>query len=277
MSFLRDITMFINDFQYSRDTTFGAWYVPWIGIGVYVCIVYVLFFEMYVKHEPYRLVHFSRIHNVILCIWSGIMMIAILYHLGYHILVRRRSIKYVIMDPDLEVYESMQFWFYLYYLSKYYELIDTFILLLKKKRVIFLHLWHHAIMMYFGWLWIDAKFTVLCYGTWLNNLIHVLMYYYYFVSTFGVRVWWKRHLTKLQIIQFILMHLLMFYWCSQCFEVKDNWRHYDFLYGDVRCSSNYTKPWVILVTQVVILSFLVLFAHFYYQQYTFKKNKGKKA
>lgn len=35
---------------------------------------------------------------------------------------------------------------YIFYLSKYYEFVDTFILVLRKKPVIFLHVYHHAVM-----------------------------------------------------------------------------------------------------------------------------------
>jgi len=38
----------------------------------------------------------------------------------------------------------------------------------------------------------------------LNLMVHVFMYYYYAVATLGYKVWWKRHLTTLQIAQFII-------------------------------------------------------------------------
>jgi hypothetical protein len=37
----------------------------------------------------------------------------------------------------------------------------------------------------------------------LNLTVHVVMYYYYFITTArpGVKLWWKRYLTALQISQ----------------------------------------------------------------------------
>ncbi|KAG0645797.1 Fatty-acid synthase [Hyphodiscus hymeniophilus] len=59
--------------------------------------------------------------------------------------------------------------YYLNYLVKYFELIDTVFLMVKKKP-----------------------------------LIHVVMYWYYFQSARGVRVSWKEWITRLQIAQFVI-------------------------------------------------------------------------
>ena len=47
---------------------------------------------------------------------------------------------------SLEVHDNpyLHLFYYLNYLLKYYEFIDTYIIILKKKNVIFLHWYHHA-------------------------------------------------------------------------------------------------------------------------------------
>jgi len=99
---------------------------------------------------------------------------------------------------------------HLYYLSKVVEFIDTFIMILRKKfdQISFLHIYHHVSVLIMWW------FNVYFYpggeaypSAWLNSFVHVWMYSYYFLSTIGYEVWWKRFLTQLQISQLSLFVL----------------------------------------------------------------------
>jgi fatty acid elongase 3 len=80
---------------------------------------------------------------------------------------------------------------YVFYLSKFYELIDTMILALKKKTIIFLHWYHHAIVVLSVWSWMEARFAVCMFAMLLNTFVHIWMYWYYFATSLGWKVWYK--------------------------------------------------------------------------------------
>eukprot|EP01060_Flectonema_neradi_P033630 TRINITY_DN569_c4_g1_i1.p1 TRINITY_DN569_c4_g1~~TRINITY_DN569_c4_g1_i1.p1 ORF type:complete len:264 (+),score=37.09 TRINITY_DN569_c4_g1_i1:49-840(+) len=95
---------------------------------------------------------------------------------------------------------------YIFYLSKFFEFTDTFIMILRKKfnQVSFLHVYHHASIS--AVVWVYLRYThggddYLAVG--FNSFVHVLMYSHYFVTTFGVSAPWKSLLTSLQLLQFI--------------------------------------------------------------------------
>ena len=99
---------------------------------------------------------------------------------------------------------ALYYWSYLYYLSKYYELIDTVLQLLKGRPPphFFLHVYHHAVVLLMAWSWLEYVQTLQFGGLLFNTAVHVLMYYYYFRRVLALPVPWKRFVTQFQIIQF---------------------------------------------------------------------------
>ncbi|XP_060528424.1 elongation of very long chain fatty acids protein 7-like [Cylas formicarius] len=101
---------------------------------------------------------------------------------------------------------------WIYYMNKLVELLDTVFFILRKKynQVTYLHLYHHTLMPVAAY--VGVTFLPGGHGSLLgliNSFIHVIMYTYYFLSSFGPEVrkylWWKRHVTKLQLVQFAIV------------------------------------------------------------------------
>lgn len=147
---------------------------------------------------------------------------------------------------------------HLIFYLRYLEFMDTFLLILKKKKnqLSFLHIFHHAIvptLMYIG-----LKFNPLPFNCMLpitNLFVHVIMYGYYGLSTFGPSVtkwlWWKKYLTSLQISQFALLiihslHPILLYWFSPGCKISLS---------------------VIIVNTIIGFTFLSLFVSFYRSTY----------
>lgn len=101
---------------------------------------------------------------------------------------------------------------YLFFITKLIELLDTvfFVLRKKKEQITFLHVFHHSLVPIFCWIGLKlAPGGPNGFFPLINSFIHVLMYTYYALTTFGTTVqpylWWKKYLTKLQMVQFVLV------------------------------------------------------------------------
>ncbi|XP_040830264.1 elongation of very long chain fatty acids protein 1 isoform X2 [Ochotona curzoniae] len=157
------------------------------------------------------------------------------------------------------VYEMVRVaWLFLF--SKFIELIDTVIFILRKKdgQVTFLHVFHHSVLPWSWWWGVKvAPGGMGSFHAMINSSVHVVMYLYYGLSALGPvaqpYLWWKKHMTAIQLIQFVLvsLHISQYYFMPSC---------------------NYQYPIIIHLIWMYGTIFFVLFSNFWYQSYT----KGKR-
>jgi len=192
-------------------TPFDAIQAPFVGIATYLVVIGLLHFWRQNK-KPFELSYLLAAHNLFLCFLSLIMVvgisgrvISILYKFGpYHLYCGIYS------DED----EKLYLWSNLFYISKYYELIDTIFVVLRGKPLTFLHVWHHASVVYVCWLANQHQIVMGWITCFQNCLIHVIMYYYYAMQSLQKRdFWWRKYLTTIQIIQFVVDIISSTFFC----------------------------------------------------------------
>ncbi|CAI5465945.1 unnamed protein product [Closterium sp. Yama58-4] len=202
----------VQNFEWKVDET----PVSNLALMLCTCIGYVTFilglkwFRTKNKMAPVNLGYLPAIHNLILCLWSLAMFLG--------------TIHAMLLDSEINKYDTgmgkytwllcfpstvkpvgyLWFWSYVYYLSKYYELLDTVILVLKNKPLSFLHVYHHATIVFLCWLWLTNTQSLQIIAITINTGIHVMMYFYYFMHSIGMPPPWKMFVTNSQIIQFMI-------------------------------------------------------------------------
>lgn len=105
---------------------------------------------------------------------------------------------------------------FLFYLSKYWELADTALLVVKRRQPSYLQVYHHAGTAYGAWLLCLTHVPVMFIFVGLNAVVHTIMYFYYAATVCGYRFPGKAGITSMQIGQFYFGILI----CMPAFFVR---------------------------------------------------------
>jgi len=149
------------------------------------------------KLDRQTVYNFSIVHNLTLHLFS-------LY--TFTNLFRVLLLKGVSSDSGFYFNEpGVRGLLFCFYLSKYYEYVDTMILYAKKKQPIFLQKFHHIGATFVWHLGYIYEFEGVYFASLINSGIHTVMYYYYFLSMFdNVRPYinrYKVYITSAQVGQ----------------------------------------------------------------------------
>ncbi|GMR45287.1 hypothetical protein PMAYCL1PPCAC_15482, partial [Pristionchus mayeri] len=166
------------------------------------------------------------------------------------------SISYTV-DPG----QTAALWAVCFAWSKIFELGDTIFVILRKKKLIFLHWYHHAVVLVYVW---HSAREVVAGGRWfitMNYFVHSLMYAYYAISAAGFRL--PRSLsmtiTALQTTQMLIgvaISFIVFYLKLQGNIIQQSFENLYFCFA-------------------IYASFAVLFMNFFRKSYLKEDDKLK--
>ena len=234
-----------------------SWQLPAVALPCYLLVVAVLKIATDRMDKPFELKPALILHNGFLCILSFAMAF---FTLAESLFNAQWSLDQLYCDSNYEVLTGrLWFWCFVFYLSKYLEFLDTVLLLLRKRPLLFLHVWHHSSIAVLCLLFMRTGTTFYWSGVVINATIHTFMYYYYAIASLGRTVSWKKWMTKGQLIQF-------------CWGIS-SWVPYLFVCPNVSDESYRLQ----FINWGVLGSYLVLFMLFFRKTYSASKSaKGKK-
>ncbi|XP_010272821.1 PREDICTED: elongation of fatty acids protein 3-like [Nelumbo nucifera] len=151
---------------------------------------------------PFLLRLISAVHNLILLVLSLIMAVGCTLSTA----AQKPDTRWIFCFPPNQTLPrgSVFFWAYVFYLSKILEFIDTLLILLRSnRRLTFLHVYHHAVVVVMCYLWLHTSQSLVPVALVTNASVHTLMYGYYMLCSLGKRPPWKRLVTDCQIVQFV--------------------------------------------------------------------------
>ncbi|KDN47753.1 putative FEN1-fatty acid elongase [Tilletiaria anomala UBC 951] len=205
------------------------------------------------------------VHNVALTIGSALLLGCMLEEIWP--IFRERGLFYAICGAGAWTMRMETFYIINFYF-KFWELIDTIFLVLKKKPLQFLHVYHHSAtaLLCFSQLHghTSVSWVVIC----LNLAVHVLMYFYYALTSLKIPCPWKKAVTTSQIVQFVI-DLFVVYFASYNYAANT---YLPWLPHVGTCAG---AEYAAISGCVCLTSYLFLFIAFY--QRTYKKAANARA
>lgn len=217
------------------------------------------------------------LHNVFLCahaVWTFVGMLRCFGRTAASIALKYNSshglsnFVYAVCDVEDGVFKqdsltrNLTIYGWWFYMLKFYEVLDTVVILLKGRPSSLLQSYHHAGAMMCMWSGIRYRSPPIWIFVVFNSFIHSLMYFYFSLCCLKIRVpvIVKRVLTSLQISQFIVggslavFHAFVWYYDQQSNSYNS-------------CISLADQALPLMINVAYLTPLTMLFAAFYIESY----------
>lgn len=166
--------------EYAQATR-GIWWASYVASVFYLISLYVGQ-RMMKDRKPFDLKGLLCAWNLFLSVFSFIGAVRCGTHLI--MMLSQHGFDYTLCRTAALSYGSgpVGLWTMLFVYSKYFELIDTVFLVLRKKKVGFLHWYHHFTVLTYCWHSYSWEMPSGIYFVAMNYTVHAVMYFYYFLA-----------------------------------------------------------------------------------------------
>ncbi|CAE6457818.1 unnamed protein product [Rhizoctonia solani] len=145
--------------------------------------------EVMRTREPMKLTTLFQFHNLYLTTGSGLLLLLMVEEVFP---IWWKNGLFNAMCAESSWTPRLEFYYMINYYIKYIELADTVFLVLKKKPLAFLHVFHHAATALLCFTQLNGRTSVSWVPIILNLTVHVFMYYYYWATAGGRKIWASR-------------------------------------------------------------------------------------
>lgn len=252
-------------FQSRPFVEFATLTWPWLPVSMIVLYMGFILMGTHLmsNRQPFSLQKSIALWNLMLTFFSFGGMTRTVPHLVS--LLSTTSFQYTLcMDPHLFIVDGVVgMWQMLFVFSKVFELMDTVFLVLRKRKLVFLHPYHHMTVLLLSWYGYVHPSSFNLYFMTMNYMVHTFMYGYYYLKS--IDQWPTRIspvlITILQILQMIV--------------------------GIVVCSASFLYWWIdgndchvhmrnLIASSVVYATYLCLFLDFFLRRFVYSYNSKHK-
>ncbi|UJR22868.1 hypothetical protein I4U23_025897 [Adineta vaga] len=250
-------------FSRKNRSAIEQWMNQWWWLSIPYAILYIIAIfigQSYMKkwNKKYELRTALIGWNTFLALfsfWGACRCVPELFHS-----INQHGFQHSLCNPILKEGVS-GLWLWLFIISKVPETIDTLFIVLRRQQLIFLHWFHHASVLVYCF-YSYGRFAPS--GRWftsMNLCVHTIMYGYFALRAARFRVprWIQQSITFFQLIQMIIG-------CTV------NIAAYKYKQDGHYCMTSDSN---IIVSLLLYLAYLILFAHFFYSTYLQKGVKQR--
>lgn len=236
--------------------------LEWFNSNVHIPIIFSIFLYLPALYfgqiimrnrEPLKIKTPMMLWNAGLAIFSILGFIRVFPELLYTL--NKFGFHHTICNNSWTQVKETRFWICLFVLSKIPELGDTLFLVMRKQKLIFLHVYHHASVVLFSWFVYADQMAAARWFSAVNLGIHSVMYSYYVLkalpSIVKIPKWVSMFITTSQTLQMIV----------GAYVVLEGYRTK--LMGG-QCATS-TK--LSFAGTFIYVSYLILFSKFFYDAY----------
>lgn len=191
-------------------------------------------------------------------------------------ILRRWGFEVSICSPPVYTYGhgACGVWIFLFIYSKYFELLDTVFIILRKRPLNFLHWYHHATVLLYTWDGYCVEQPAGIYFVAMNYSVHAVMYFYYFLASQLQRpLSWGIFVTIAQISQMFVgvgVTCVSLYY-SSVYTLSNSWKGDQFT--DPLTHGQYINTRNLVYGLLMYSTYFYLFAEYFVKRYVLKKKK----